>query len=139
MKETLMQRLRRRMITSSARRRAEYARKALDKITAAKIRNWIETTDNLVSTATIEEIADEINISESRLSWYFKENYGMTFKTWRKTVRIEQAKRILKKSPDISIEELAYLLGGTDKSNLARQFHETTGITIYEWRRNRKR
>jgi len=88
----------------------------------------------------ITETAAALGVSAQQLSYYFKHVVGKPFTQWRKEMRIEDAK-VLLKEPDLSISEIAGLVGIPDKSNFRKRFSDVTGCTPKEWRKmqlNRK-
>jgi len=78
--------------------------------------------------------AEHLGVSPQQLSFYFKHVMGKPYTQWRKEMRIEDAKGLLME-PDLSISEIAGLVGIPDKSNFRRRFADVTGCTPKEWRR----
>ncbi len=82
---------------------------------------------------TIEEVASHFNISVRTLQRRLAEE-GHNFKEIIETLRKDFAMAYLKK-PELSINEIAYLLSYTDASGFIRSFKRWTGTTPQEYRR----
>lgn len=87
-------------------------------------------TDNELN---IDVLAIRLGTNRSTLSSLINQTYGMNFKTLIATLRIEEAKRILKTNPTMPIEVIATSCGYKDKVNFFRRFKELTGDTPRVW------
>lgn len=81
-----------------------------------------------------EEIARELNTSKEILHHYFLTRKGVDFKTWRTSLRIEEAKRLLLENKDASTNIIAEVSGFSDRSNFHRQFVKIVGCSPKQWR-----
>ena len=82
----------------------------------------------------VAEVADALGVSTQQLSYYFKHVMGKSFTQWRKEMRVEDAKALLRDT-ELSISEIAGLVGIPDKSNFRKRFTDVAGCTPKEWRR----
>jgi AraC-like DNA-binding protein len=89
---------------------------------------------NLSKDWTVENMADRVGISASRLHAIFQENLGKSPRVWLTDLRLEHACRLLS-TTDLSIAELAYRFGYADQSALTRAMRKATGMTPAAYRR----
>ena len=81
----------------------------------------------------IAALADRFGISQSYFSEYFKKQSGASLKEYvlKSKLRIVETKIL---HSDLSLKEIAYQLGFTDSSHLARSFKKSYGMTVGEFR-----
>ena len=65
--------------------------------------------------------------------WYFQNVMAQDFRVWRANLRIEEAKRILRTTPDISMNALAIKLGFGTSQNFYHHFKKVVGMTPTEY------
>ena len=100
--------------------------KALDKwVTEKRFREYDKSR---------EEIADELGTTKELLQIYFSDRLGMDFRIWRTELRINDAKDMLLKHKNYSINFIADIVGFSDRSNFHRQFTKSVGCSPKEWR-----
>ena len=100
--------------------------KALDK--------WVKEKRFREYDKSREEIADELGTSKELLQIYFSDRLGMDFRIWRTELRINDAKDMLLKHKNYSINFIADIVGFSDRSNFHRQFTKSVGCSPKEWR-----
>ncbi len=82
---------------------------------------------------TIQALADELHFSESYIAHKFKKEVGTTIMDYLIRLRIDEAKAMLhQKIPPVDV---AQQLGFSSQSHFTRVFHERTGMTPREWRK----
>ena len=81
-----------------------------------------------------EETAKELGTTKETLHMYFSDRLGMDFRSWRTDLRIKDAKEMLLKHKDYSINFIAETVGFSDRSNFHRQFTKSVGCSPKEWR-----
>lgn len=109
------------------------ARKILDKV-EKKITQWVREGKFRENYESMDEILDELNLTQEELTFFFSCRLHKKFFTWRKELRIEDAKELLEKHPEISIAQIGYIEGILDKSNFRHQFRSVVGCTPSEYR-----
>ncbi len=86
------------------------------------------------SDLTLERTAEKIHLSAPYLSRLFKEKTGMTFSEYLGSLRMDEAKRMLRDST-YSIQDIASCLGYRDPKYFSRIFHSKEHCTPIEYRR----
>jgi LacI family transcriptional regulator len=83
---------------------------------------------------TVENVANEVNLSRRHLYKKFKETLGRSVHKEIKNMRIEHICKLLTES-DLSIYQIAMSLESTGIEHLARYFQNEKGITPQEYRK----
>ena len=81
-----------------------------------------------------DEVSAKLGLRKDQISLFVHHYYGQNFLSWRRKLRIEEAKRLLLEDKSIPAALVGEAVGITDKSNFRRQFKELTGCTPVEWR-----
>ncbi|KQX46701.1 response regulator transcription factor [Paenibacillus sp. Root444D2] len=84
---------------------------------------------------TLHMIACEVNMNESYLTRLFKKETGKTIVNFLNELRLEKACELLK-NPDLSIKEVAELVGIPDPFYFNRIFNRTYGLNPTEFKKN---
>jgi len=86
---------------------------------------------------TVKEVARQTGWSERRFSQVFREEVGLSPKTWCRVQRFQRAVRLLHAGVDMRWAELALDCGFYDQSHFANEFRAFSGIdaTTYSARR----
>lgn len=93
-----------------------------------------DTLDNgLQDSSFIEQVAEYVNLSPSRISHLFKENIGVSIISWREDQRVNKAKFLLQTTP-LSIAQIAQYLGYTDQFYFSRVFKVKIGLSPKKFR-----
>ena len=100
-----------------------------------KVDNWIKTDGYVQQGLTIKELSKILYTNRTYLSAYIKTTYKMTFREWITSLRLEYAKNILKKHPEINIQKLAESSGFLSRSNFIKLFTEKEGCTPAKWKK----
>lgn len=82
---------------------------------------------------SVQAMADELQVSASYLSRYFKDQTGQTVMNHVHTVRMEKAKQLLREGTD-NMQQLAGQIGFGSAPGFIRRFKETEGVTPGEYR-----
>jgi AraC-like DNA-binding protein len=78
--------------------------------------------------ATVRDVAKRTGWSERRFSQVFREEVGLSPKTWCRVQRFQRAVRQLHAGADVRWEELALDCGFYDQSHFANEFRAFSGI-----------
>jgi AraC-like DNA-binding protein len=102
----------------------------LDQINAVLVR----ITENLTEPLSAATLAEELGMTESRFSRFFRRATGNTFTDFVNHVRINRACQFLMES-DRQITSIAYDVGFNNIANFNRRFLDIKGMTPREFRR----
>lgn len=104
---------------------------------AARLSGWIAAGGYLRPGLTIRELADELHTNRTYLSEYIKATYDRSFRDWISGLRIDHAKQMLLRSPELTILEIAERSGFLSPSHFMRTFKEHEACSPARWRRMR--
>ncbi|MBN2617608.1 MAG: AraC family transcriptional regulator [Spirochaetales bacterium] len=82
-------------------------------------------------------VADNFSITESYLSFYFKEQTGINFSTYLEKIRIEESKKLLVNTND-TIDTIAKAVGYNSDKTFRRVFQKTLTISPSSFRLENK-
>lgn len=91
-------------------------------------------TDNVAQSLSATELAEELGMSESRFSRFFRKATGNTFTDFVNRIRVNRACQLLMDS-DRLITHICYEVGFNNVANFNRRFLEIKGLTPSEFRR----
>jgi AraC-like DNA-binding protein len=100
----------------------------------AMLQEWVAQKKYCEYDKSRDEIARELHTTNEMLHLYFNTRKGIDFKTWRTELRIEEAKRLLLESREISTSVIGEISGFSDRSNFHRQFVKIVGCSPKQWR-----
>ena len=83
---------------------------------------------------SLEELAHKIGVKTETVSQCCIQTYGVPFRQWRTSLRIQEAKRLLVGQPEAAIPEISRAVGISDRRNFARQFKAITGMSPARFR-----
>ena len=101
-----------------------------------KITSYI--TERYMENITLSEVANEIGLSTTYLSKLFKKSTGLGFKEYLLTVRILNAKKLLKET-NLSVATIAFECGFNDSNYFSKIFHIYSECTPLQYRKRKKR
>lgn len=105
--------------------------------------HWLSSVEarlreNWESPPTLTELAEMAGIHPSHLVRAFRQRYHVTPGDFIRQIRIEEACRRLRVAPEISLSELALVLGFSDQSHFVRTFRKQIGVTPGVYRRQNR-
>lgn len=83
-------------------------------------------TERIADPPTLQEIALTVGINSNKLKYGFREVFGTTVFGYLRTLRLEEARRLLMHS-DLTVMEVAFQVGYSSLSHFARIFKHTYG------------
>ena len=93
-------------------------------------------SENYTKPITLNEIAKEFGYTPEYFSRIFNEKYKTSFTNFINSLRVEEAKSLLKKNDNIT--EVAFACGFSSIRNFNRVFKQKTEKTPYEYRKAKK-
>lgn len=103
----------------------EHLKDALDEYVSAK--------DYLDPDKDRNYIIERSGVDSRFFRWYFQNVMVQDFRVWRANLRIEEAKRIIMSTPDVSMNALAMKLGFGTSQNFYHHFKKIVGQTPTEY------
>ncbi|GAB3795463.1 hypothetical protein GCM10028819_11560 [Spirosoma humi] len=97
-----------------------------------KISQYIRA--NLHTNLTIDELAVQLNFSDSHFKSWFKKEFGMPPADYILRLRIAEAKVLLQRTGDNTVTETAYQLNFSSSQYFATVFKKYTGVTPTDYR-----
>ena len=101
----------------------------------AAVRRYIDL--HFKEALTLEQLAEEGHMNKYYLSHAFKREYGVSPINYMISKRIEESKYLLAET-DLSMSQIAQLLGFSSLSYFSQVFHRTQSISPKEYRHNLK-
>ena len=95
---------------------------------------WVSENGYERPLPTVTDISADIGVPEAQLNHFIRSWYDKGVLSWRKELRIEEAKRLLLSLPDVPVSEIGRLVGIEDKSNFRKQFTELVRMSPRAWR-----
>ena len=116
-------------------KRAElaYIRRTCSKI-EKKLAEWVKAGRHREHYPTIQDIAEEMDVTREELAFYCSTRLHKSFYSWRKELRIRDAMSMILEHKDMPLCQIGFSVGIPDKSNFRHQFKSVTGCTPREWR-----
>ncbi len=99
------------------------------------IASWVEKKGFIINNISLDILAVKFMTNRSYLSAYINNNKNKNFKTWIGELRIEEAKRLMVESPNLSLSDIAEKTGFKELCTFSRQFSKITGNAPTIWRR----
>ena len=82
---------------------------------------------------SLDEMAQFVNLSQSRLRYLFKREIGMPPAHYLRAFRLERAKELLE-TTFLSVKVIISTIGANDQSHFIRQFKKSYGLTPAQYR-----
>ena len=102
-----------------------------------KLEAWVKQKGYRLPDASVQQSAARIGTTSLKLYRYFAAQ-GTDFRSWRTTLRIQDAIEMMRQEPQTSISSIGLRVGIPDRSNFCRQFKAVMGTTPETWRKNQK-
>ena len=102
----------------------------------AAVRRYIDL--HFKEAITLEQLAEEAHINKYYLSHAFKREYGVSPINYMISRRIDESKYLLAET-DLSLSQIAQLLGFSSSSYFSQVFRRTQSVSPKEYRQSQKR
>ncbi|WP_276403114.1 7TM diverse intracellular signaling domain-containing protein [Leptospira montravelensis] len=101
-----------------------------------KLELWMkESKPYLDEMMDLEKTAKAIGLNVQQTSELINAKLGQSFRSYVNSYRIDEAKRLLKYNPELTILSIAFTTGFGSKSSFNSEFKKTLGITPLEFRK----
>lgn len=110
----------------------------LDKLLKKFNKVFIEEQAYLDPNMTMEEMASRIGTNRTYISRIVNMKYGVSFREYLNTLRIEHAKKLLMSEPNSSMVSISGRCGFYGANQFIRKFREMEGVTPTVWRASRR-
>lgn len=101
----------------------------------AKLSDWVEKKSYLTVGISVMNMASEMCTNRTYLSRYVNVKYGMSFREWVLSLRVEEAKRLLLESDGrLQISQIASRVGFASPASFTRAFTRSEGVAPMKWR-----
>ena len=80
-------------------------------------------------------LRDAMLSATNNLTNYVNAMEGMNFSAWLNSLRVEEAQKLMKSHPELSIFDIGYKVGHPHPNTFKKAFITITGQTPDEWRK----
>lgn len=98
------------------------------------LHKWVEEKRYREYGLSRDDVAAQLNTSTEFLNAYITKVLKSDFNTWRTSLRIKDAKKILLDNRELPISLVGEMVGIGDRSNFHRQFTKVAGCSPKLWR-----
>ena len=98
------------------------------------LQKWVEDRRYRECNLSRDDVAAQLNTSREFLNTYITKVLKLDFNSWRTSLRIDEAKKLLLESRDLPVSLVGEMVGISDRSNFHRQFTKQVGCTPKQWR-----
>lgn len=88
---------------------------------------------HLQSTVSVEDVAIRLHSNRTYVSCMISKEYGMSFRDYINSLRMESAKRYMKEKPNATQEEVAQYCGYSSASTFNKKFRQIVGQSPRQW------
>jgi AraC-like DNA-binding protein len=99
-----------------------------------RIEEWIEDKGFTERGITIDTLSERLGTNGKYLSVYINTRKNQTFREWINTLRVEEAKALLRQHPEMAVKEIALNMGFLTESHFGRHFHALSGFSPSHYR-----
>ncbi|MDR2680960.1 MAG: AraC family transcriptional regulator [Tannerella sp.] len=111
---------------------------AMADVIEAGLKSWMEEKQHLQSGITINDVSRYIGTNRKYLSLYINQHLNRSFRTWINELRINEAKRLLRSNPELTVNEIANRTGFAKNNHFYTLFLKGVGQTPSAWRKGER-
>ncbi len=82
----------------------------------------------------LDSLAVELNLSRNHLSQVINQHFDTNFFDFINKYRVEEAKKLLKKEPDLNVKDVVYKSGFNNRVSFNKAFKRHTGVTPTQYK-----
>ena len=98
------------------------------------LKEWVKLRHYHRPGVKLSEVAAETGIASIHISYCVRNRMKMNFPAWLNSLRIEDAKRMIHRNPDIPLYEVGYKIGCPNPETFKKVFQKFAGCSIEEYR-----
>ena len=102
-----------------------------------RLAEWVDGRGYTFPGLTIEHLAEKICCNRTYVSNYINQTYGMTFREWIASLRIDYAKQILTEDPRTPVSEVCKATGFLSQSYFVKIFVKSEDISPSKWKKQK--
>ena len=96
------------------------------------VEQWVSQGQYRNNGLKLPQVADELNVPRYLLTGWLRSQH-MKYADWMNSLRVNEAKRVMREHPDWNNEAIAQHCGFCDRSYFLRKFKEATGMSPNEY------
>ena len=96
------------------------------------VEQWVSQGQYRNNGLKLPQVADELNVPRYLLTGWLRSQH-MKYADWMNSLRIDEAKRVMREHPEWNNEAIAQHCGFCDRSYFLRKFKEATGMSPNEY------
>ena len=98
------------------------------------LKEWVKLRHYHRPGVKLSEVMAETGIASIHISYCVRNRMKMNFPAWLNSLRIEDAKRMIHRNPDIPSYEVGYKIGCPNPETFKKVFQKFAGCSIEEYR-----
>lgn len=95
-----------------------------------RLDKWVSDKKFTEKDIPYDEVLAEIGVDIVSMRRYMKDELGTDFRSWRNSLRLEEACRMFKENPEISVGQVSAAVGYNDSSNFHKDFRKKYGMSV---------
>lgn len=97
---------------------------------------WVQRRGFTTTGLTIMDVARDTGTNRTYVSMFVSTHYGISFREWVNTLRLDYAKQLMREHPAMPVSEVSQRAGYLSLSHFTRTFKESEGVTPGRWDRS---
>jgi AraC-like DNA-binding protein len=99
-----------------------------------RVEAWMADKGFTERGVTLDVLAARLYTNSKYLSVYINTRERRTFRAWMSALRVEEAKRLMRECPGMTVNDVAARVGIATGSHFGKQFRAHTGLSPARWR-----
>ncbi len=99
------------------------------------IDKWVSARGFTEKDVPYTETLEKIGVDVVMMRRYMKDELGTDFRTWRNSLRLEEACRLFSEAPEMTVEQVSDNVGYNDSSNFRKDFKKRYEMAPSEYRK----
>ena len=99
----------------------------------AMLDEWVKSKHYRQPGVKLSDVAAELEVSKGDISYCVNTFKQMNFSAWINSLRMEDAKKMIQRNPEMPLYEVGYKVGHPIPSTFKKTFIQFAGCTPEEW------